>query len=307
MNNFENINLEKGMYQSGNLSDVLEKLDPSEDYYGTSLEGLDAFSRQLKRFDIKVSGNNSDTVEKFFSNDNTAVLFPEYVRKCVQAGIDENNLVQDIIANTIDSNSLDYRSVYVKQDDNHSSISISTYDNLVPIHKRGRLLNASYEALRFQRIGTLTVLLKQIGCHIAKCQYHDAVNILSDNHYTICKNFENITDDIAIWLNTLNGYKLTTVLCSLAGFKLLQESLSNMIICMDDGYYYGRIKIIVSPNDPPCKIIGIDNRYALEMIKCDSVKMDYEKLIDRQFERAEIFSCAGFSVMCADAIKSIKW
>lgn len=307
MSNFKQINLEKGMYQCGNLSDVLEELDSSEDYYGTTLQGLDAFSRQLKRFDIKVSGNNSDTVEKFFSNYNTAVLFPEYIRKCVQAGIDENNLVQDIIANTIDSNSLDYRSVYVKQDDNHSSISISTYDNLVPIHKHGRLLNASYEALRFQRISTLTVLLKQIGCHIAKCQYHDAVNILSDNHYTVCKTFENIPYDIAVWLNVLNGYKLTTVLCSLAGFKLLQEPLNDMIVYRDNGNYYRETKIIVSPNDPPCRIIGIDNRYALEMIKCGSVKMDYEKLIDRQFERAEIYSIAGFSAMCTDAIKSIKW
>ena len=37
----------------------LESIDPSENYKGTSLEGLDAFERQLKRFDIKVSGNMS--------------------------------------------------------------------------------------------------------------------------------------------------------------------------------------------------------------------------------------------------------
>lgn len=66
MEKFENINLDREMYSQGNLSDVLEKLDPSENYIGTPLEGLDAFGRQLKRFDIKVSGPNSDTVEKFF-------------------------------------------------------------------------------------------------------------------------------------------------------------------------------------------------------------------------------------------------
>ena len=48
MANFENITIEKGMYQTkGGLSAALEKLDPSENYIGTSLEGLDAFSRQL--------------------------------------------------------------------------------------------------------------------------------------------------------------------------------------------------------------------------------------------------------------------
>ena len=67
MNNFETINLERGMYSCKNLSAILETIDPSEQYKGTVLEGLDAFSRQLKRFDIKVSGSSSDTVEKFFS------------------------------------------------------------------------------------------------------------------------------------------------------------------------------------------------------------------------------------------------
>ena len=65
MANFENITIEKGMYQTkGGISGALEKLDPSENYRGTALEGLDAFSRQLKRFDIRVSGPGSDLVEK---------------------------------------------------------------------------------------------------------------------------------------------------------------------------------------------------------------------------------------------------
>ena len=53
---YENVKLEKGMYgQSGkSFLKVLEGLDPSESYQGTALEGLDAFQRQLKRFDIHV-------------------------------------------------------------------------------------------------------------------------------------------------------------------------------------------------------------------------------------------------------------
>ena len=55
---YENVKLEKGMYgQSGkSFLKVLESLDPSENYKGTALEGLDAFQRQLKRFDIHVKG-----------------------------------------------------------------------------------------------------------------------------------------------------------------------------------------------------------------------------------------------------------
>ena len=55
-NHCDTIKLEKGMYQEAGRSftQVLERLDPSEQYKGTGMEGLDAFQRQLKRFDIHV-------------------------------------------------------------------------------------------------------------------------------------------------------------------------------------------------------------------------------------------------------------
>lgn len=67
MANYQNIRLDKTMYKAGvPFSDQLEKLDPSAAYAGTELAGLDAFQRQLKRFDIRVSGPKSDTIAKFF-------------------------------------------------------------------------------------------------------------------------------------------------------------------------------------------------------------------------------------------------
>ena len=46
---YDSIKLEKGMYAvSGkSFSEVLEELDPSEAYAGTSLDGLDAFGRPV--------------------------------------------------------------------------------------------------------------------------------------------------------------------------------------------------------------------------------------------------------------------
>ena len=88
---YDNLKLEKGMYsQSGrSFAQTLEALDPSENYKGTSLEGLDAFQRQLKRFDIKVKGAGSDRVEKFFWSTESAVLFPEFVSRVVRQGMEE--------------------------------------------------------------------------------------------------------------------------------------------------------------------------------------------------------------------------
>ena len=97
---YENLKLEKGMYsQSGrSFAQTLEALDPSENYKGTSLEGLDAFQRQLKRFDIKVKGAGSDRVEKFFWSTESAVLFPEFVSRVVRQGMEEESILPDITA-----------------------------------------------------------------------------------------------------------------------------------------------------------------------------------------------------------------
>ena len=56
MAGFESIALEKGMYTvpHKSFSRLLEEMDPSENYKGTALEGMDAYQRQLKRFDIRV-------------------------------------------------------------------------------------------------------------------------------------------------------------------------------------------------------------------------------------------------------------
>ena len=57
---FDNIKLDKGLYSTTKgFTASLEEIDPSENYIGTELEGLDAYQRQLKRFDIKVSGRDS--------------------------------------------------------------------------------------------------------------------------------------------------------------------------------------------------------------------------------------------------------
>ena len=180
MQKFENIMLEKDMYQKGeNLTDVLEKLDPSENYAGTSLEGLDAFSRQLKRFDIKLSGSGSDCVEKFFKTSNSAILFPEFVRRTVKQGMKNADIVSDIVASTTNINGMDYRSITsVSSDDIIPSTAIRTSENLVKLHKRGRMLVASYEALRFHRLDLFAVTLKQIGAYIAKVQLRDAVDVI---------------------------------------------------------------------------------------------------------------------------------
>ena len=172
---FENVKLEKGMYgHSGrSFTKVLETLDPSENYKGTAYENLDAFQRQLKRFDIHVKGAGSDMVEKFFHTAESSVLFPEFVSRVVRQGM-ESDILPDITATVTNFDGMDYRSIAsvpteeekeLKRVEEGASIpttSIRTQENLVRLHKRGRMLVASYEAIRFQRLDLFSVTLRRV-------------------------------------------------------------------------------------------------------------------------------------------------
>ena len=189
---FETVKLDKGMYSEAGSSftKVLEKCDPSEQYKGTPLEHLDAFQRQLKRFDIKVKGMDSDVVSKFFATWESAVLFPEYVARAVRQGMEEGNILPDLTAAETRITGMDYRSIASNPGDDAKSLkmvaegaripetTISAQENLVKLHKRGRMLVASYEAIQFQRLDLFSVTLRQIGAYIGRMHTADAIDVI---------------------------------------------------------------------------------------------------------------------------------
>ena len=163
---YETVKLDKGMYSEAGRSftKVLEQCDPSEQYKGTPLEHLDAFQRQLKRFDIRVKGSESDVVAKFFATWESAVLFPEYVARAVRQGMEENDILPQITAAETRVSGMDYRSIASTPGDEAKELKrveegavipetqVKAQENLVRLHKRGRMLVASYEAIQFQRL-----------------------------------------------------------------------------------------------------------------------------------------------------------
>ena len=189
---YENIRLEKGMYgRSGqSFAKTLEELDPSEHYRGTPLEGLDAFQRQLKRFDIKVKGAGSDMVEKFFHTTESSVLFPEFVSRVVRQGLEEGSILPDLVATVTHFDGMDYRSIASVPTEEDKKLRrveegaaipetvVRTQENLVRLHKRGRMLVASYEAIRFQRLDLFSVTLRQIGAYIGRMHLEDAIGVI---------------------------------------------------------------------------------------------------------------------------------
>lgn len=326
---FDNIKLEKGLYNSGkSLTQALQSIDPDENYKGTALEGLDAYQRQLKRFDIKVSGKNSDTIEKFFKTSDSAVLFPEYISRAVAQGIEQADLVSKIIATTTTIEGMDYRTIASVPSDEHMpkvvnegatipETKITTQENLVKLHKRGRILCASYEAIRFQRLDLFTVTLKQIGAAIARAQLSDAISVLKNgdgnNNPAKSITFTGSTltyNDLVDFWNEFSPYTLTTLIAA-------PDTLSQILKMSElrDAYtgldFHASGKLVTPFGAELYKdsqvskgsVIGLDKSCALEKVVAGNVITEYDKLIDRQLERAAITSIAGFAKIYDDASK----
>ena len=333
---FDNLKLEKGMYRQAGMSftQVLESLDPSENYRGTALEGTDAFQRQLKRFGIRVKGAGSSTVEKFFRTMDSAVLFPEYIARTVRQGMEENDILPAIVATTTVIDSMDYRSIYSNPTDEDKALEdveegaaipeteVKTKDHLVSLTKRGRMLVASYEAIRFQKLDLFSVMLRQIGAYIQKQQLADAVNVLieGDGNDNSAIQYSVGTSPIPGTAGTLNydqlvefwgqfdPYTMNTILCSTGTMtKLLKiPELQNPLTGLN---FQGTGKLTTPLGAQLHRtsavaddmIIGLDNRYALELVRAGDVLVEYDKLIDRQLERAAITSISGFGKICDGA------
>ena len=206
---YDNLKLTKELYECGcSFTTALEKLDNDDNYTGTTLEDLDAFERQLYRFNINLQ---TGVIADFFRTSDSAALFPEFVRRCVEKGIKSNKPFENeenvIVETVIDT--LDYRGMH------YYDGKIQVNEELTKMYKVGRKLVASYEAIKYQRLDLFRIMLVQIGKCIAR---------------SICEKFE----------------------------------------ATDNGKYY--YELVVS-----------------------SIKLDYEKLINRQFENAEIYQIVGFN------------
>ena len=333
---YDNLRLEKGMYrQAGKtFTQVLESMDPSENYRGTALEGTDAFQRQMKRFGILAKGAGSSPVEKFFATMDSAVLFPEYIARTVRQGMEENNILPSIVATTTMIDAMDYRSIYSNPTDEDKELKdvaegteiptteVKTKEHLVSLTKRGRMLVASYEAIRFQKLDLFSVMLRQIGAYIQKQQLADAVKVLMDGdgndngavQYTVGTAPMSGTkgklgyDQLVEFWGKFDPYTMNTILCStgtmtnLLKIPELQNPLSGLNF-LGTGKLGSPLGAQLHRTSAVADgvIIGLDKNYALELVRAGDVLVEYDKLIDRQLERAAITSISGFGKICDGA------
>ncbi|MCL2033432.1 MAG: phage major capsid protein [Oscillospiraceae bacterium] len=327
--NYETIKLHKDMYKApGGFKASLEALDPTHAYKGTELGALDAFQRQLKRFDIKVGGASSDIIAKFFQTPDSSALFPEYVSRAVEQGAQDSGILSEIIASKTEVNSPDYRSITTDLDSKDYSAAIpegtaipetniTLNEQLVKLKKQGRLLRASYEAIKFQRIDVFTVALKQIGAYIAKAQLKDAVGVLlgggglgaQAERITISGAKVAYSDLLDLW-GKFDEFGMNVMLASpdmmmdLLSISEFKDPATGLNFQATGSLTTPLGATLLKSNAVPAgTIIGLDKNFALEMVTAGGISFEYDKLIDTQLERAAVTAIAGFSKIFPDAVK----
>ena len=312
---YNDIRLEKGLYNlSGkSFTAALEELDPSSAYAGTSLAKLDPFERQLKRFNIRINGQDCDCVEKFFSTTETAVLFPEFVTRCIRKGFNETVLKSVCAAKTVCASS-QYLGCVLSDSETYTTTAqaeqlpeatVREGTTATVLSKFGRLISASYEAVRQQRLDVFGVMLRSVGVKLAVSVVKEAVDVLVDDLTPITTSALTY-DDLAALYGEFDCFDMTTVITSpeLASKIAAMEQLKDCSANADGKLIlpFGSELIKTSAVDSDT-IIGIDRDFALEFITSTDLVMETDKLIDRQLDQMTVSITCGFRRITPDAVK----
>lgn len=317
---YHQVKLEKGMYHLSGKSflQALEEADPSKQYANTPLSRLDAYERQLKRFDIHVSGGNCDRVEKFFTTTESAVLFPEFVRRSIVQGMEEA-VLDDLTAVVSKCESNRYQGCVLNETSAYSTTSegnampvsaIKESTTVVSLSKFGRNITASYEAVRQQRIDVFALMLRRVGKELADSIVSSAISTLTTGVTPIPKTGETLAyADLAKLYGSFGSFQMKAVMASPAVMAQILV-MSQMMEASSEDVTEIRLpfgaKLINCPQLSNSLIVGLDTDFALEQIRSSDVVLETDKLINCQLDSIGVSINVGFRVLMPDAVKVLS-
>ena len=315
---YQNVTLEKGLYHLTNKSFVqaLEGLDPSAQYADTPLAGLDAYERQLKRFDIRISGPQCDRVEKFFTSTESAVLFPEFVRRAVQQGMDAS-MLSEITAVETHTDSSQYLGCTITETDSYGTatsqsdaLTASTIleaTSALVLDKYGRVVKASYEAVRRQRLDVFAVFLRSVGMQLAQALMQQAITTLTAEAGSSSTKAGSALaySDLATLYGKFTTYNMNTLLVSpkVAATILAMAEMEDVVPVEQAQVRlpFGTVLCKV-PQMSDNVIIGLDRNFALEMVTGSNLILETDRLIENQLDLITVSLQCGFRVLMKNAV-----
>ncbi len=320
---YDTVKLEKGMYHLANQSfcDALEAADPSDQYAGTPLASLDAFERQLKRFDIHLSGEHCDKVDKFYSTTESAVLFPEFIRRAVKQGMEES-ILPELCATVTATNGTSYKGFDIDETDGDYDDTFDQGDDLnvtaitestvsITLNKYGRVITASYEIVRQQRIDVFAVTLRAIGRKLAAAIAGAALEELAGSVTPITIAGDALDyDDLVALYSEFSDYDMTTMIASptnVAAILAMSEMEdhpvdANGVIRLPFGP-----KLLKDASLSDTTIIGISKDFALECVTGSDVLLETDQLINCQLDRIAVSVRVGFQPLMSGATAVLDW
>lgn len=320
---FDSVKLEKGMYHLANttFAQALEAADPSEAYVGTALGALDAYERQLKRFNIHINGPECDCVEKFFTTTESAVLFPEFVRRAVKQGMEES-ILSELTAATSTINSTCYKGFSIDESDGaYTAITsegsdfkvttITEAENPITLDKYGRVISASYEIVRRQRLDSFAVALRAIGRKLASAIVAAALSKLKNSVSAIALTGTSLAyADLANLYGQFTDFDMTTVVASpkTVATILSMEQMSDRVADEKGTVYlpFGA-KLIKDASLSDNVMIGLAKDYALECVTGSDVLLETDQLIHCQLDRIAVSIRVGFVPLMRGAVAVVDW
>ena len=302
---YKNIKLSKKFYEhkSKSFTQILEELDPDDIYVDSPLRALDAYERQLRRFDIKVKGSNTDSLKKFFETTETALLFPEFINRKINRGYKSNAVLSHIVSseyylydNEYD-NIIDYK--LTKSDTNTYELKHNLYNEIKPLLIN---LNVSYDSIKDMNLDSFGIILNSMGNVLA----YDAFNYCIER----LTNFMCIMPSDIVHIKNINyktilsignlSYGIDTFICDTSTLiKILSLPELETYISIDSnrpGIYNTNIGItIIGCNNLKNEIIALNSNTAINAIYGSKGKLNWETLMNTDFNKIEYILDIGFS------------
>ncbi|MCQ2408632.1 MAG: hypothetical protein MJ065_08950 [Oscillospiraceae bacterium] len=318
---YDSVKLEKGMYHLANRSftQALEAADPSAQYAGTELGSLDAYERQLKRFGIRVSGDDCDCVEKFFTTTESAVLFPEFVRRAIKKGMEES-ILPELTAASSGVHASACKGFRIDETDGtYSAVTpegapikktVITESDAIPLDKYGRLISASYETIRQQRIDVFAVMLRAVGHKLAGAIAGKALAVIKASVTPVQAASSSLAfGDLAKLYAQFADYDLTTVIASpanVAAILAMTEMHDRTLDAQGQVRLPFGAKLLKDASLDNKTVIGISRDFALACITGSNLLLESDRLIDCQLDRIAVSVRIGFQPLMDGAAAVIR-
>ena len=255
-------------------------------------------------------------MEKFFTSTESAVLFPEFVTRSIRKGFDDTILSSVCAVKTVVNSGqylgcvLDDSTAYdvCSQGETLPTATVTESSAATVLAKYGRLISASYESIRQQRLDVFGVMLRSVGVRLAAAVVKKAVEVLADGADEVSTT-ELTYADLAELYGKFESFDMTTVIASpaLAAKIAAMDQLSDSSADADGRFIlpFGS-ELIKTSAAGADTIIGIDRDYALEFITSTELVMETDKLIDRQLDQMTASITCGFRKITPDAVKVLK-